>query len=199
MTDGLTRGSSPVFSRSLDARLLLIHRKQMASGDVDRSRRDLDNISSAGDALRRLVDLVSHRSGLALAVMNEAAVTLPQVLLLNHVQSCVETSPTEIATAMSASLPAASQMIDRLVQQGLLARAEDPVDRRRKTVAITANARALLQKLRTARSTEYERGLAPVAPELLVELAALIERVIAELANPRPRRRRASGTTRRRK
>lgn len=168
----------------------------MATPDVERSRREQSSIGIAGDALRRLVDLVSHRSGLALAVMNDAAVTLPQVLLLNHVQRCVETSPTEIAAAMNASLPAASQMIDRLVQQGLLARKEDPVDRRRKTVATTANARALLHKVRTARSTEYERGLAPVDPELLVEMAALIERVIAQLASPRPRGTRASGSTR---
>ena len=35
----------------------------------------------AGDALRRLVDLTSHRSGAVFALMNEAAVTLPQLLL----------------------------------------------------------------------------------------------------------------------
>lgn len=171
----------------------------MAAPEVERSQRELSGIGSAGDALRRLVDLVSHRSGLALAVMNEAAVTLPQVLLLNHVQRRIEASPTEIAVAMNASLSAASQMIDRLVQQGLLDRKEDPGDRRRKTVATTANARALLRKLRTARSTEYERGLATVDPDLLVEMTALIGRVIAQLAPPRPGGRRVSGSTRRRK
>ncbi len=163
-----------------------------------RAQPRLDRSSRAGDALRRLVDLVSHRSGLALAAMDEAAITLPQVLLLSHVERCVATSPTEVAAAMHASLPAVSQMIDRLVQQKLLDRAEDPADRRRKTVATTSEARTLLRKLNVARSTEYESGLAPVSPELLAAMVTLIERVITQLEGPATARQpsRASGSTR---
>jgi DNA-binding MarR family transcriptional regulator len=151
-----------------------------------RSERRLVRSAHAGAALRRLVDLVSHRSGLALAVMSEAAVTLPQVLLLSRVERCGTTSPTEIAAAIHGSLPAVSQMVDRLVHQGFLGRTEDPVDRRRKSVATTPEARAFLRKLGAARSAEYEHGLASVDPELLVELAALVERVIAQLKAGHP-------------
>jgi DNA-binding MarR family transcriptional regulator len=150
-----------------------------------------------GASLRRLVDMVSHRSGLALAVMAEATITLPQVLLLSHVERRGATSPTELAEAMHTSLPAVSQMLDRLVQQGLLDRTEDPVDRRRKTVATTADARAFLRKLKAARSTEFDLGLAPVDPELLVEMTGLIERVIAQLETPRPGVRRHSRSPKR--
>jgi DNA-binding MarR family transcriptional regulator len=135
----------------------------------------------AGEALRRLVDLVSHRSGLALATMNDAAITLPQVLLLSHVERRGTASPSELAEAMHASLPAVSQMIDRLVQQGLLDRTDDPVDRRRKSLATTAGARSFMRKLAAARSTEYELGLASAAPELLAQLTILIGRVVEEL------------------
>jgi DNA-binding MarR family transcriptional regulator len=175
-----------------------MHRKHMVTLGVVRAERGLSRSGRAGDTLRRLIDRISHRSGLALATMNEAAITLPQVLLLSHVDRCVETSPTEIAAAIHASLPAVSQMIDRLVQQKLLDRTEDPADRRRKTVATTADARTLLRKLRAARSTEYERGLAAVSPELLAEMAALIERVIAQLEGP-PTARRASRSARKAK
>lgn len=150
-----------------------------------RSERRPGRSASAGAALRRLVDRISHRSGLALACMTEASVTLPQVLLLRHVEHRGSTSPSEIAAALHASLPAVSQMIDRLVQQDLLARAEDPVDRRRKTVATTAAARGFLRRLRAARATEYGIGLAPVDPKLLVEMTGLIERVIAQLEGGR--------------
>lgn len=51
----------------------------------------------AGDALRRLVDLISHRSGVALALMNDAAVTLPQVLLLSRVEKFGSASLAELA------------------------------------------------------------------------------------------------------
>jgi DNA-binding MarR family transcriptional regulator len=181
------------------ARLLLTSRKQMVTAGIERSKRGLSLSGRAGETLRRLVDLVSHRSGLAIAAMNEAAVTLPQVLLLSHVERCAATSPTEIAAAMGASLPAASQMIDRLVQEGLLDRAEDPADRRRKTVATTVDARAVLRKIRTARSTEYGRGLAAVSPDLLVQMAALLERVVAQLEGARPGARQAARSTRKRK
>jgi DNA-binding MarR family transcriptional regulator len=118
---------------------------------------------------------------MALATMNDAAITLPQVLLLNHVERRGATSPSELAEAMHTSLPAVSQMIDRLVQQGLLDRTDDPVDRRRKSLATTAAARSFLRKLGAARAAEYELGLAPVTPELLTQLATLIERVVDDL------------------
>jgi len=135
----------------------------------------------AGQALCHLVDLVSHRSGLALEAMSEAAITLPQVLLLDHVERRGTASPSELAKAVHASLPAVSQMIDRLVQQGLLNRAEDPVDRRRRSLTATARGRSVLRKLEAARSADYERGLAAVSSELHAQLIHLIERVIAEL------------------
>jgi DNA-binding MarR family transcriptional regulator len=113
--------------------------------------------------------------------MTEAAITLPQVLLLNHVAHGRATSPSEVAKAMRVSLAAVSQMIDRLVQQGLLERAEDPVDRRRKILATTTGAESLLRKLETARSRDFELGLSPLHPEVLGQMAALLERAVAQL------------------
>jgi DNA-binding MarR family transcriptional regulator len=145
------------------------------------SSKAIGRAGRAAEALRRLVDLVSHRSGLAVATMAEAAITLPQVLLLNHVERRGRTSPSEMAEAMHVSLPAVSQMIERLVQQGLLDRTEDPVDRRRKAVATTHAAKVVLRDLERARASDYESGLSPVSPELLAQLAALLRRVVGQL------------------
>ena len=82
---------------------------------------------------------------------------------------------------MRVSLAAVSQMIDRLVQQGLLDRAEDPVDRRRKVLATTTRARSLLRKVENARSRDFELGLSRVHPEVLGQMAALLERAVAQL------------------
>jgi DNA-binding MarR family transcriptional regulator len=148
------------------------------------AKRGRSRAGTAGEALRRLVDLVSHRSGLALRAMNDAAITLPQVLLLSHVERRGTASPSELAEAVHVSLPAVSQMIDRLVQQGLLSRTEDPVDRRRKSLATTTDARSFMRKLGAARSMEYELGLASVPAELLAQMATAIERVVSELERP---------------
>src|SRR2546423_8684524 len=89
-------------------------------------KRQPDQTSRAAVALRRLVDRVSHRSGLALATMSDASVTVPQVLLLNHVTHGRATSASELATVMRVSLPAVSQMIDRLAPPGFVQRREGP-------------------------------------------------------------------------
>lgn len=150
----------------------------------------------AGAALRRLVDLISHRSGAALALMNEAAVTLPQVLLLSRVERLGSASLAELGADASASIPALSQMVDRLVQQELLTRIEDPADRRRKAIRLTARAGALLRKIESARSAEYERGLKPVSAGLRAEMAAAIERAIVEIEAANGGERRETGSAR---
>jgi len=143
--------------------------------------------SQAGDALRRLVDLAAHRSGSVFALMNKAAVTLPQILLISRVERLGSASLSDLVDGSSASAAALSQMIERLVQQGLLRRAEDPVDRRRKAIGVTPRARALLRKLEAARSADYALGLAPLSREVRAELAAVLERAVAEIENARAR------------
>jgi len=140
----------------------------------------------AGEALRQVVDLVAHRSGLALTEMEKAGITLRQVLLMSQVQRRGTASPSELAEAMRTSLPAVSQMIDRLVQQGFLDRREDAVDRRRKSVATTGTANSFLKKLQAARSREYELGLGSVSPELLGQLATVLASVRSQLENAHP-------------
>jgi DNA-binding MarR family transcriptional regulator len=131
--------------------------------------------------LLRLVNRVAHRHGASLAVMQEAALTLPQVLLLSRVAEGHARIPSELAAVSGGSLPAVSQMIERLVRQQYLARGEDPTDRRRKTLSATPAAQAVLLRLAAARAAEYGEGLAPLSAERLRALAAVLEAVLAEL------------------
>jgi DNA-binding MarR family transcriptional regulator len=101
----------------------------------------------AGELLRRLVDRISHRSGAALALMARAEVTLPQLLLLARVERLGTATPSAVAEASGASLPAVSQMIERLVKQGLLARSEHAGDRRRRTLAVPPRGKRLLAQV----------------------------------------------------
>jgi DNA-binding MarR family transcriptional regulator len=128
-----------------------------------------------------VVDLVSHSGGWAQAVMNEGAVTLPQVLLLSRIERRRSAPMGDLAEASSASGAALSQMIERLAQQGLIIRAEDAADRRRKTIRTTPRARALLRKLEAARAADYELGLRSLAPELQALMTSVLEEVAANL------------------
>jgi DNA-binding MarR family transcriptional regulator len=51
---------------------------------------------------------------------------------------------TEVGDQLGVTHAAASQMVDRLVQQGLIARAEDPSDRRVKQLTLTETGRSMV-------------------------------------------------------
>jgi MarR family transcriptional regulator, organic hydroperoxide resistance regulator len=53
-----------------------------------------------------------------------------------------------VAARLKIGLPAASSLVDRLVDQGLVERREDPMDRRRTLAEPTAAGEALAQRLR---------------------------------------------------
>jgi DNA-binding MarR family transcriptional regulator len=145
-----------------------------------------------GDLLQEFVNRVSHLQGNTLAVLTDESVTLQQVLLLRRLQQAGESTPSEIAERMHMSLPAVSQMIERLFLLNLLTRAEAAEDRRRKRIAVTARGRALLERVRRARATEYAAGTSRLSPKLRAELARLLRRALQEL----PREYEATGAVR---
>ncbi len=134
-----------------------------------------------GGLLQELVNRVSHGQGKTLAVLEEASVTLQQVLLLRRLQLAGQSTASELAAQMYISLPAASQMIDRLFDLDLVTRTEVAQDRRKKRIAPTAKARALLERVRKARSAEYGAALAGLPPRLRLELARTVHKVLREL------------------
>jgi DNA-binding MarR family transcriptional regulator len=135
-----------------------------------------------GALLLALVDRVSHRGGETLSLMSEAGLTLPQVLFLTRLRQAGGSTASELAERLNMSLPATSQMVDRLFKQGLLTRTEDEGDRRRKRLAITSSAERLLDRLTRARAAEYVKGTARLSPALQHELAAVLAKAVRELS-----------------
>ena len=152
-----------------------------------------------GELLQEFVNRVSHLQGRTLSVLTNESVTLQQVLLLRRLKQLTESTPSEMAERMRMSLPAVSQMIDRLFQIGLLTRTEAPDDRRRKRIAVTAAGTALLERVHQARVEEYVAGTSALSPQLRADLVKLLRRALEELqeesvAVSRQGARRASGS-----
>ncbi len=90
-----------------------------------------------------------------------------------------------IGEEMGISNPAASQMIDRLVQMGLVSRGENPTDRRLKQITITERGEHILQGGLRARDkwwgdldkllSSSERAQVIAAFGILIEKAKLLE------------------------
>jgi DNA-binding MarR family transcriptional regulator len=85
------------------------------------------------------------------AFMRNSGLSMPQVSALYRLYYQGQCGVTDIASHLDVSSAAASQMIERLVQQGLLERSEDPSDRRAKQIALSPAGRALMEESIEAR------------------------------------------------
>ncbi len=94
----------------------------------------------------------------------------------------------DLADELGITSAAASQMLDRLVQQDLISRTEDPHDRRAKQIALTDKGRQMLQGTITARQSWLEvlaQALTPAEKEqVAAALNLLIEKTKTLEARP---------------
>ena len=97
----------------------------------------------------------------------------------------------DIGSHVGVTSAAASQMVDKLVQQGFLARTEHPHDRRAKQLTLTAKGRALIEKGIEARRRWLEELGATLTAEqqkaVVVALPYLTE-AVRDLESAQPDR-----------
>lgn len=87
----------------------------------------------------------------------------------------------EIAASLGVSMPAASELVDRLVDAGHLARTTDPNDRRRVLVAATPGSRRIGEELRALREAQLRHALAQLAPAERPTFIRALEALVAGL------------------
>ncbi len=78
--------------------------------------------------------------------MKQNGLSMPQVHVLMHLFHAGECQVSEVGGHMQASPAAASQLVERLVQQGLVERREDPDNRRVKKLRLTAKGLQLIRQ-----------------------------------------------------
>ncbi len=77
--------------------------------------------------------------------MHETGLSRPQIHALLHIFHAGECPISDIAALTDSSPAAASQLVERLVQQGLVQRTEDPQNRRVKRLRLTEKSLRLIQ------------------------------------------------------
>ena len=115
----------------------------------------------------------------------EKGLSMSQLGALLHLFRGGSCSVSDIGDNLGVTNAAASQMLERLVQQGLILRKEDPEDRRVKQVVLTDKGREILQESIAARQvwlenlgqtlSETEREQITAALEVLIEKASRLE------------------------
>lgn len=117
----------------------------------------------------------------------ERGLSMSQIGALFQVRRRGTCTVGDLGESLGITTSAASQLVDRIVQQGLMQRSEDPSDRRVRQIALTAGGQEVLQGGIRAR----ERWLADLADTLtasekeavVVTLNTLIDRA-ARLGQP---------------
>lgn len=137
--------------------------------------------------LRELMSYILQRSaGETLRVMCEAGLSMPQMVALHLLGKCGELTISALAGKLRLSLAATSHLVERMVQQQLVARSEDATDRRQKQVVLTPAGRALIERLVLARMAETGPLLTALPPDLRGQLEAVLEQILAQLKQTQP-------------
>ncbi|MDI6693609.1 MAG: MarR family transcriptional regulator [Anaerolineales bacterium] len=113
---------------------------------------------------------------------NYSVAQLNALFRIHHKGAC---GISDLGEELGVTSAAASQLLDKLVQQGLAVRTEDPLDRRNKRVALTEAGERIVQESMAARQSWLDRladKLTPAEQEqvnhslrLLIEKAETLE------------------------
>jgi DNA-binding MarR family transcriptional regulator len=114
----------------------------------------------------------------------DAGISMPQLSTLMHLHHRGACGVTDIGEHLGVTSAAASQMIDRMVQQGLLERSEDANDRRAKQITVTEKSCQLIEKSVLARQRWMEdltTALTPQEQEQIVQALKLLTRAARQI------------------
>jgi DNA-binding MarR family transcriptional regulator len=109
--------------------------------------------------------------------------TPAQVKVLLHLGSRGQMAIGDIATALAISMPAASELVDRLVDAGHVVRASDPSDRRRVLIVATPESQRIGAELRELRCAQLRYALAQLAPDERPTFIRALEALVAALTH----------------
>jgi DNA-binding MarR family transcriptional regulator len=106
-------------------------------------------------------------------------ITVPQMSALSILRDQGPLTLRALAEAVGVSAPATSQLVDRMVQNGLVSREEDTTDRRRTRLSATSKSTAVLARIGKARRDHFELALEELPPGLLRNLSAALEPILS--------------------
>lgn len=130
------------------------------------------------EAIRQLIDVITTRSMRERAHFVKASgLSMPQFGILMHLYYSNNCGISHLGEHMDISAPAASQLVDRLVQHGLVERTEDPNDRRAKQLTLTPKGRELIETGLTARTRWVDELVRSLKPEDYDQVAATLSKL----------------------
>lgn len=133
-------------------------------------------------SIRASMDLVTHQAFREHGrYVKSTGLSMPQFGILMHLKYHQLCSLSDISARMGVTAAASSQLVDKLVQGGLLERAEDPVDRRAKQITLSARGHELVEAGLATRHDWVDvlvKELTPAECELVEKGLAVLARAL---------------------
>ncbi len=127
------------------------------------------------EIVRQGMDVFATRSIRAWTrYVKSTGLSMPQFGILMNLHYRHSCGVSDISDRMDISAAAASQLVEKLVQSGLLERAEDPSDRRAKLLTLSAQGQALIESGLEARSSWVDDLTAALTPDEYESVAAAL-------------------------
>lgn len=135
------------------------------------------------EPIRQGIDQVTHRAFHEhIRFVKASGLTMPQFNILMQLHYQRECGVSDISARMDISNAAASQLVDKLVQAGLLERAEDPNDRRVKQLRLSAQGLELVESGLAARYRWVDELIQSLEPAEREKLAEAMQILVAKLS-----------------
>lgn len=142
-----------------------------------RTARDLNEL------LHEMMVSFGHSSGSDIvAVVNEADLTLPQIIILGLLQDGPQTV-SRLSEMLRLTPGAVSRLVDRMVRKGLVSRREGNDDRRQKVLSLTPAGRRLRERVERASTGSFAAALSGLDAALAIELKNVLKRLVAALCS----------------
>lgn len=136
------------------------------------------------ELVRQSMDLVTYRSFRdQMHFIKATGLSMPQFSILMMVYYQKQCGVSEISERMEITAAAASQLVDKLVQTGLLERIEDPHDRRAKQITLSAKGHELITSNRSERHRWVQALVEQLDPAERVQVGAVMELLNHALQN----------------
>ena len=144
--------------------------------------------SQFSQSLRGWMDTFVHRSMRDSARFVKASgFSMPQFFLLMQVRHRHHCGISDLSEHLEITNAATSQLVDKLVQAGLLERAENPNDRRAKKVALSPKGKQLIEKGIEERYRwveQLESNLTEAEKDKVNEALMLMVRAVEKIETP---------------
>ncbi|MEF3275076.1 MAG: MarR family transcriptional regulator [Chloroflexus sp.] len=125
-------------------------------------------------------ELIGHSMDTLLQFLQRAELSMPRLVALVQIQRHQVATISSLSKHLNLSPGTVSQMIDQLVQDGLVERHEAARDRRQKLISLTPAGETLVAEIRQIQVNEVSHHFRQLPPELLEQLGRVLRAVCRE-------------------